>query len=303
LVIRLLCLSTPSRTRIDSLVRGSFFILRGGFSTDFTCHYSNVDFLPVEISFSRKVDYALTPKIHISDLSVQRSNSLVIDQFHYKHTGAGWLGVIGSNGAGKTTLLRALSGRLSVKLGSITLNDSPQPASRETLAKSIGFAPDITTLPDVLFVQDIIELARFAPGEMPTTGGIKLLWEGLQMDSLMHKRVGQLSSGMRQRVALMTAFMNGQAIVVLDEPFNWLDPLAAYETKSALQQIVMEGTLLITALHDLTTLLTCCSAGMILHDGKIILQLGKDEMPRTFDETRRIEQRIANSLRLGKPAD
>jgi len=68
--------------------------------------------------------------------------------------------------------------------------------------------------------------------------------------------------------------------VILDEPFNWLDPVAIFDLRQALRGMVDHGLTLITALHDLGTLVSACDAGLMLADGKVAMTLD-DNMART----------------------
>lgn len=77
---------------------------------------------------------------------------------------------------------------------------------------------------------------------------------------------------MGQRIALLAAFLDMPQIVILDEPFNWLDPLTAYDVKIALRDLVASRDIaLITALHDVTTLTAYCNGGILMAAGRIAL--------------------------------
>ena len=102
---------------------------------------------------------------------------------------------------------------------------------------------------------------------------------------------------MRQRVAIATAFTRDRAIVVLDEPFNWLDPIAAFDVKRALRQRVDQGLTLITALHDIATLSGECDAGAIMREGRIALELDRADLRHTAGDLPAFERRLIDMLR------
>jgi len=105
------------------------------------------------------------------------------------------------------------------------------------------------------------------------------LRSALAFDEFFDQRIFTLSAGMRQRLAIFCAFLTRPRAVLLDEPFNWLDPICAFDTKQALGALVAaEGLTLVTALHDLTSLVHHCSAGVFLSDGRIRRLLGPKEM-------------------------
>jgi ABC-type multidrug transport system ATPase subunit len=206
-----------------------------------------------------------------------------------------WFGLIGANGSGKTSLLRAIAGRLPVESGCVRIGGRDLTADPAARARAIGFAPDSAMLPAALGVGELlvlvggtveVVLARLGP-----------LRAALGLDALLERRIGGCSAGMRQRVAIACAFAGGQRIVVLDEPFNWLDPLAAYDTRMALKAMVADGLTLITALHDLATLAASCDAGALLADGRVAMRLGEADLAAAARNPALFERETIDRLR------
>jgi ABC-type multidrug transport system ATPase subunit len=104
---------------------------------------------------------------------------------------------------------------------------------------------------------------------------------------------------MRQRIAIACAFAGGGDAVVLDEPFNWLDPVAAYDVRTAFRSMVDEGKLLVTALHDLTTMVAACDRGLLLSAGKVALAIGEPELAAARRDPGAFEHRMIAALRGG----
>lgn len=86
-----------------------------------------------------------------------------------------------------------------------------------------------------------------------------------------------------------TTFAGGQRYAILDELFDWVDPVAIFDLRQALHGMVNNGLTLITALRDLNTLTCACDAGVMLADGRIAMTLNKDKLrtaardPPTFE--------------------
>ena len=93
------------------------------------------------------------------------------------------------------------------------------------------------------------------------------------------------------------AFAVPSHIVILDEPFNWLDPVAAFDVRAALAGMVKEGLTLITALHDLTTLCGFCDSGIVLAKGRVSLQLDKPRLLAGRNDAARFERELVAALR------
>ena len=223
------------------------------------------------------------------------------------HSGPGWIGLIGANGSGKTTLLRGVAGRLPVAGGRLRLDGRDVTNDRAVRAKAIGFAPDANMLPDDLSPAELFALAAFRPDREAAEAKLSGLRAALGLDLFLHRKLATLSAGTRQRVAIYSAFVNQPAIVILDEPFNWLDPLTAFDCKQALLGLVGQGLLLITALHDVSTLVGYCTRGLLLADGGLALAMEEAELAAGRSDPTGFEHRIVGHLRpagaAGNPAE
>lgn len=237
----------------------------------------------------------MTPAIAINALTVHRGSRPIVHDVRAVISPASWFGVIGANGSGKTTLLRAIAGRLPIAGGSCAIFGTEAAHDRSVRAKAIGFAPPIERLPTSLRVRDLLELA----GEQIAVQQQRnqALWDALGVAELLDTAIGECSSGMRQRAALALAFALPSRVVVLDEPFNWLDPVAAFDTRMVLGQMVENGLTLITALHDLTTLCGFCSSGVVMAKGRISLELDEQTLRAGQNDAARFESEMVAALR------
>lgn len=237
----------------------------------------------------------MTDAIELVEVSVHRASKPIVHEFSTTIARASWLGVIGANGSGKTTLLRAIGGRLPIAAGQCRIGGVEMAFDRSARAEAIGFAPPIEGLPSLLTIRTALELAGDCTESQRRRND--QLWSALGIAGLLDCTVGEASSGMRQRASIALAFSTKASIVILDEPFNWLDPVAAFDTRAALADKVASGTTLITALHDLTTLCGFCDNGIVMADGRATLQLGKEELREGEGNARSFEQGMIAALR------
>lgn len=218
-------------------------------------------------------------QIEISGLVVLRGNHRAVAGVDLAVHGAGWTGLVGANGSGKTSLLRAIAGRLDIAGGRILLDAFDRSGDRAARAEAIGFAPDAAALPESLSGRELFAIMGGDGIGLAPTDPLASLREALAFDAFFDQRIFTLSAGMRQRLAIFSAFLHRPRAVLLDEPFNWLDPICAFDTKQALGTLVAaEGLTLVTALHDMTSLVQHCEAGLLLSEGRIRRRLGPDEM-------------------------
>ena len=235
--------------------------------------------------------------IHLTGSSVDRSGRRVVHDVDLAVPTGSWFGLIGANGSGKTSLLRALAGRLPFATGTCLIDGVDLVENRMARAERFGFAPPADRLPDALRIRDLLEL---------TGGDVDKACErlgpvraALGIDHLLHRWVGDCSAGMRQRAAIALAFAGGHSIVVLDEPFNWLDPVAAFDLRQALRTLVDNGLTLLTALHDLGTLATVCDEGMMLADGRVALMIDRPTLAQAGRSPQEFERQTIDLLRSG----
>mgnify|MGYP002830656002 CR=1 FL=1 len=119
---------------------------------------------------------------------------------------------------------------------------------------------------------------------------------GLSADALF-RLPHQFSGGQRQRVAIASAFADNRSAIILDEPFNWLDPVAIFDVREELRRRVTQGLTLITALHDLPSIATMCHAAIMMADGKVAMALDSDTLRAGAADTKRFERHTIEALR------
>lgn len=237
----------------------------------------------------------MTPALALAGLHVHRAGRPVVADLDLSVPEGAWLGVIGANGSGKTTLLRAIAGRLPIAGGQCALFGGEAAHARGARATAIGFAPPIEALPGVLRVGQLLDIAGEPLATQRQRNGA--LWDALALDRLLDVPVGDCSSGMRQRAAIALAFARPTRIVLLDEPFNWLDPVAAFDVRAVLAALVRDGLTLVTALHDLTTLCGFCDAGIVLTKGRISLRLDRAALRAGSTDAALFEAALVAALR------
>lgn len=237
-------------------------------------------------------------RIETEELVVYRGATRAVDRVSLAFQARCWTGLIGANGSGKTSLLRALAGRIESQSGRIVAEGEDRTGDREWRARNIGFAPDASALPSSLSGRELFAiLGPDIPGEADGDP-LHRLRRALDFDPFLDRRIGALSDGMRQRLAIFTAFLGRPGAAILDEPFNWLDPICAFDTKEALRTLVAgEGMTLITALHETATLIGYCDAGLLLADGRLGLGLGPPEIASGRRDYPAFEASIIASLR------
>ena len=164
--------------------------------------------------------------------------------------GPGITGLLGPNGAGKTTLIALMSGFLSPSAGSVTLDG--QPIWRNTEAyRTIGLVPEREVsfgyLTGRQFVRANAELQGLGDPGAATDRALEIV----DMVEPAERRIGTYSKGMRQRVKLASALVHDPGVLLLDEPFNGVDPRQRLHLMNLLRQMGAEGRTVLFSSHIL----------------------------------------------------
>ena len=188
--------------------------------------------------------------------------------------------MIGANGAGKTTTIKVLMNILEPTRGSASLLgiDSRKISPRE-LAQ-IGYVSENQDMPSRLTVEEYVTYLRpFYP-----------TWEGdleasiaRQLRLPLDRKIGDLSHGMRMKMALMCALPYRPKLLILDEPFSGLDPLVRDEFMEGLLEQAGEMTILISS-HELGEIDGVATHVAFLDEGKLLFQESMGELTRRFRE-------------------
>jgi ABC-2 type transport system ATP-binding protein len=183
----------------------------------------------------------------------------------------GAYGLIGPNGSGKTTLINLLTGNLRPSLGSLTVMERT-PWRHRGLLRRIGLCPasDIL-LPSVSALEWVTyqtAMHGFRTSEARRRARHALEQAGL--GTAMRDRMGTYSLGMRQRVKLAQAIAHDPDLLILDEPFNGLDPIGRHDMTEFLKQWASSGRSLILASHILHEVEAVTSAFLLIHGGRLL---------------------------------
>ncbi len=191
-------------------------------------------------------------------------------------------GFLGVNGAGKTTTIRVIAGLQRPDSGSVRLLGKPiAPGETEHLL-SVGFVLDE---PMYFNWMTPTEYWQFAGGMYridPHTVDSRIdeLMDFLELGEKKDDQIATLSSGMKKKVSLGAALIHRPRLIVLDEPLEGIDALAANGVKSALTLAAARGTTVFVTSHALDTVERFCTDIAVLHQGAIALQCRTDEIPR-----------------------
>ena len=188
------------------------------------------------------------------------------------------MGLLGPNGAGKTTTLRMITGYLEPSSGSIKVKDFSTAEDMLSIKKLMGYLPESAPLYHNMLVYDYLDYVakvRGLEGEKKNTR-IRAMVDLCGLKGIMHKTIGVLSKGLKQRVGLAHAMIDEPEILVLDEPTSGLDPNQIVEIRDIIRAIGKHKTIVLST-HILSEAEATCDRIVIIDKGKIVAD-GSTEM-------------------------
>ena len=181
-------------------------------------------------------------------------------------------GFIGHNGAGKTTTLRAVAGVMDFTEGRILIDGHDIKKEPVAAKKVTAFLPDNPDLYDFMkgidylnFIADLYDIS----GEQRTRD-IRTYADAFELTGNLGSPIGSYSHGMRQKLALISAFLRHPKLLVLDEPFVGLDPTASHLMKEFLAQLCREGGAVFFSTHVLEVAEKLCDKIAIIKNGRLV---------------------------------
>ena len=181
-------------------------------------------------------------------------------------------GFIGHNGAGKTTLIRSIVGAQAIDGGTITVCDhnvATEPVEAKRLLAYVPDNPDVyefmTGIQYLTYIADIFEVPADARRQRITT-----LAERLEIADALGDTISTYSHGMRQKLVLISALIHEPKLLVLDEPFVGLDPVASHELKAILHELAARGSAVFFSSHVLEVVEKLCNKVAIIRKGSLL---------------------------------
>ncbi|WP_326689314.1 MULTISPECIES: ABC transporter ATP-binding protein [unclassified Streptomyces] len=164
--------------------------------------------------------------------------------------GPGVTGLLGPNGAGKSTLIHMMGGFLAPSNGSVTLDDTPIWRNEQSY-RHIGLVPEREGMYDFLTAREFV-LANAELHQLPDPRAAAAeALATVEMEYAQDRRISTYSKGMRQRVKMASALVHQPSVLLLDEPFNGMDPRQRMQLMELLRKMGDEGRTVLFSSHIL----------------------------------------------------
>lgn len=206
----------------------------------------------------------------VEGLSKRYGRALAVDGLSFQAGAGEILGLVGPNGAGKTTVLRCCVGILRPSTGAVRVCGRDSVAEAAEARRLMAFVPELPSLYPLLTVAEQIEfIARsYGPLAADFAERREALLRRFDLWTQRAKLTESLSKGMRQKTALVAAFLHGARLILLDEPLIGVDPAGIRQLKDLLLEVRAGGAAIVVSTHLLDTAERLCDRILVLQGGR-----------------------------------
>lgn len=194
-------------------------------------------------------------------------------------------GFVGTNGAGKTTVIRHIMGFLKPQDGHCTINGLDSWKASSEIKKQIGYIPGEINFPDARTGTEFLKWQAELLSLKDMTYANKII-EKLQLDPTANLK--RMSKGMKQKTAIVAAFMADPEILILDEPSTGLDPLMRVEFVDLINEEKKKGKTIFMSSHMFEEVEHTCDKVALIKEGKIIAVKPTIEVKHNEDKVYKI---------------
>ena len=182
------------------------------------------------------------------------------------------VGLVGRNGAGKSTLMKLAAGLLRPSIGRVRV--AGELAGTRAANQALGFSPDFERLYEGISGREFVTWMLRLHGVSRRVANDRAgeLLTDLGLGENMHRRIGEYSKGMRQRVRLAQALAHGPSFLLLDEPMNGLDPMARRELSQRMRSLSEQGIGILVSSHVLHELEAMVDRVVLIHQGRLMAE-------------------------------
>lgn len=229
----------------------------------------------VRSDFRRKIEVM----IKVDQLSKSFGDFVAVNSLSFSIKEGEVVGFLGPNGAGKSTTMKMITGFLEPSAGSVQISGLDIEESPKQVKALIGYLPegapaygDMTPAQFLNFIADV----RGLSGEQKNNR-IKQVVSDVELESVLHRPIDNLSKGFKRRVGLAQAIIHDPKVLILDEPTDGLDPNQKHHVRRLIQNLSKDKIVVIST-HILEEVAAVCDRAMIISGGNMLFDGTPEEL-------------------------
>jgi ABC-2 type transport system ATP-binding protein len=218
--------------------------------------------------------------IEVTNLTKHFGNQIAVNNINFNIPSGNIVGFLGPNGAGKSTTMKMITGYTKPTSGAIKVCGLDADEHAFEIQKKIGYLPESNPHYPEMYVREYLEfLANLHKLGANSKSRIDDMINITGLAPEVHKKIGMLSKGYKQRVGLAQAMLHNPEVLILDEPTSGLDPNQIVEIRDLIINIGKEKTVLLST-HIMQEVSAMCSRIIIINKGNIVVDNSIDNIVR-----------------------
>jgi ABC-2 type transport system ATP-binding protein len=209
----------------------------------------------------------VVPAIQLDHVSRWYGNVVAVNDVSFA-LGSGVTGLLGPNGAGKTTLLHLLAGLLAPSAGVVRIAGRPA-LGDPSIYSMVGLVPEREAVPGYVTGREFVRLNAELQGIDRAASATDRAIGTVEMVDAADRQIRTYSKGMRQRIKLAAALVHEPRILLLDEPFNGMDPRQRLHMMELLRRMAAEGRAILFSSHILEEVERLAEAVLVVYAGRL----------------------------------
>ncbi len=231
-------------------------------------------------------------QLSVRGLSKRYQDMVAVDDLSFDVRAGEILGVLGPNGAGKTTTLRSVVGVLPLQEGEVFVGGHHLVNEEVEAKKCLAWVPDDPTPFDTLTVYEHLEFTAQLYGVVDWQAHAEELLTRFELTEKRDALGGELSRGMRQKLAFCCSWISQPLVILMDEPLSGLDPRGIRAAKDAIRAVAASGAAVVISSHLLELIEELADRLLIINRGRKVFNGTLSEARRTLagDGDSRLEE-------------
>lgn len=187
------------------------------------------------------------------------------------------VGLLGPNGAGKSTLMRLITGYLPATSGHVEVCSFNVADEALEAKRRVGYLPEHNPLHEEMYVREYLTFVAGVHGMDQKAERVEAVLEEVGLLPEVHKTIGQLSKGFRQRVGLAQALIHNPEVLILDEPTSGLDPNQLVDIRALIRSLGKDRTVVLST-HIMQEVEAMCDRVVLIRQGEIVADAPLEEI-------------------------
>jgi ABC-2 type transport system ATP-binding protein len=229
--------------------------------------------------------------INTEELTKSYGEAKAVDALNLTIAEGEVFGFLGHNGAGKTTTLSMLTTLITPTSGKASIAGLDLSRDALNIKRLIGYLPENVQLYDAMTgYENLLYFAKLSDVAKPKEA-IERTVKFLELAPYIHKKIGAMSKGMRQRIGIAQAILHEPKVLFLDEPSSGLDPMGMRQLRDIIVRLNREmGMTIFMNTHLLSEVTAVCTSIGVLNSGKLIYLASVEDTLKKFKDEQSLEQ-------------